>query len=197
MQPMKPFLMTLMVLTYASPGMAQEQGGRGGRGGVLGLLAIAEVQSELAMTDSQKESFRAIRGEERRQRNEEIAKKADEAVKTVLDEKQQQRLAELRLQRDGGSSLARADVAEKLMLDQAQKDQIKKIQADNPAPPRPDRNASQADRDSFRTAAREQREKLNTALLAVLTPAQKEAFEKMQGAKFAFPPPGRRNQQTR
>lgn len=137
--------------------------------------------------------------EERQKQSEELAKKADEAVKTVLDEKQQHRLSELRIQRDGASSLARAEIAEKLALDQAQKEQIAKIEADNAQTERPNfQSANQEERDKFIAAARERREKMNTALLAVLTPEQKEAFEKMQGAKFTFPQrQGRRPGQLR
>ena len=117
----------------------------------------------------------------------------------MLDEKQQHRLSELRIQRDGASSLARAEIAEKLALDQAQKEQIAKIEADNAPTERPNfQSANQEERDKFIAAARERREKMNTALLAVLTPEQKEAFKKMQGARFTFPQrQGRRPGQLR
>ena len=167
-------------------------------------MAIAEVQKELNITDAQKEKLQALRGERGNQQNlsredrqklfEELAKKADETIKSVLDEKQQQRFAELRIQRDGAGSLARAEIAEKLGLDQAQKDQVKKIRADNAPTNRPNfQNATAEELQKFATEARERREKINTALLAVLTSAQKESFEKLQGAKFTFPQPqGRR-----
>ncbi len=117
-----------------------------------------------------------------------MAKKADETVKTVLDEKQQKRLGELEIQRQGAAAINRPEVAKKLDLDQAQKDQLKKIQADNAPTTRFDfQNASQEERQKFFTEARERRDKVNTALLAVLKPAQKETFEKMQGEKFTFP----------
>jgi Spy/CpxP family protein refolding chaperone len=195
----------LVVAGCASMALAQGRGGGGfGRGGAAGLLAMAEVQKELSITDAQKEKLQALRGErgdlqnlsqeERQQRFADLAKKADETIKSVLDEKQLHRLAELRIQREGASSLARAEIAEKLGLDQAQKDQVKKIQADNMPTTRPDfQNATQEERQKFMAEARERREKLNTALLAVLTPAQKESFEKLQGTKFTFPQPqGRR-----
>jgi hypothetical protein len=194
---MKQFLIALMVMGFASAALAQGPGGRGS-GGVMGLVSMTEVQKELSMTEAQIEKFTALRGErggqqdlsreERQKRSDELAKKADEVVKTVLDEKQQQRLAELRIQRDGAASLARAEVAEKLALEAAQKEQIAKIEADSRPTERFDfQNASQEEREKYMTAARERREKANAALLAVLKPEQKEAFEKMQGTKFTFP----------
>lgn len=84
--------------------------------------------------------------------------------------------------------MARAEVAEKLAFDAAQKEQIAKIAADSRPTERLDfQNATREEREKFMTAARERREKTNTALLAVLKPEQKEAFEKMHRAKFTFP----------
>lgn len=202
---MKKFLVVSVVLAVAgiaASAQAQGPGGRGG-GGVMGLLSMTEVQTELKLSDEQKEKFQSLRGErgtqenlsreERQKQREELARKADEMVKTVLDEKQQQRLGELRLQSDGPGSLARAEVAEKLELDQAQKDQIAKIRSENTPTDRTSfRNATPEEREKLMTAARERREKTNTALLEVLTAAQKESFEKMQGTKFTFPQPQRR-----
>ena len=109
---MKQFLIALMVMGCASAALAQGPGGRGG--GVMGLVSMTEVQKELSMTEAQIEKFTALRGErgsqqdlsreERQKRSDELAKKADEVVKTVLDEKQQQRLSELRIQRAGATS---------------------------------------------------------------------------------------------
>ena len=115
---MKQFLVVLMVIGFASAALAQGPSGRG-TGGIMGLVSIAEVQKELSMTEVQVEKFTALRGdrssqqnlsrEERLKPSEELAKKAGEAVKKVLDEKQQHRLSELRIQRDGASSHSRND----------------------------------------------------------------------------------------
>lgn len=192
-------LAVLAVVACASTVLAQERGGGFRRGGAMGLLSSTEVQTELKITDYQKtklDSLRAERGsreglsrDERRARDEEFAKKADEALKTILDEQQQQRLAELRLQRAGARALTSSVVAEKLALDQAQKDQLAKLEADAAAVDRPDfRNASQEEREKYFTESRQRREKMESAMLAVLTDAQKETFVAMQGAKFTFPP---------
>lgn len=191
------FLATTVIalMGCASTALAQRTGG----GGAASLLSIAEVQKELNITDAQKEKLQDLRGkigdvqnlsrEERQKKFEELAKKTGETIKTVLDERQQKRLAELRIQHDGAGSLARAEVAEQVGLEQAQKDQIKKIQTENTPTNRPNfQNATQEERQKFLTESRDRREKTHAAILGVLTPAQKEAFEKMQGAKFTFPP---------
>lgn len=200
---MKKFHVTVAVLIVVGcASLAQAQrpgGGRFGGGGAAGLLLIPEVQAELNVTEAQKEKLQALRGprgdqqnlsrEERRKQFEELAKKADETIKNVLDEKQQQRLAELRIQREGAGSLARTEVAEKLGLDQAQKDQLAKIQTDSrTSTNRPDfQNATQEERAKLMAEARERREKTDATMLAVLKPEQKKSFEKMHGTKFTFP----------
>jgi Spy/CpxP family protein refolding chaperone len=204
-----PVLVALVAVAgLTSTAFAQRQGGRGfSGGGALGVLSIEEVQKELNITDEQKEKLAALRPErgnnaqnlsreERAKRFEELAKKADETIKTVLDEKQQSRLEELRIQREGTSSLERAEVVAKLGLDDAQKEKLKKIQAEsNSAGGFDFQNATQEERQKYQAEARERREKRDTELLAVLTADQKAAFEKMKGEKFEFPQRGRtRNQ---
>ncbi len=210
---MKWFCVTMaaavVLSSFSSTALAQRQrGGRGfgfGRGGDAALLQMEAVQKELDLTSEQKEklvalrpdrgSFQNLSQEERQKRIEELAKKTAETVKSVLTEQQQKRLAELRLQREGASAITRPEVAKKLSLDDAQKEKIKKIDADNQPAERLDfQNATQEERQKYFAEARERREKTETALLAVLTPAQKENFEKMKGDKFEFPQRGRRNQ---
>jgi hypothetical protein len=210
---MKRFLVLATVVAcvgFTSSAFAQQRGRGGfgfGSGGVAGLLAIEEVRSELKVTPEQAEKLQALRGsredrealqnlsrEERQKRYAEMAKKAEDTVKTVLDETQQKRLEELRIQRDGAESLTRAEVAEKLGLEQAQKDKIKQIaEAGDSNRDFDFQNATQEERQKFFTEARERREKRNTDLLAVLTDAQKQSFEKMHGAKFTFPERRRNN----
>jgi hypothetical protein len=112
----------------------------------------------------------------------------------VLDETQQKRLEELRLQRDGAESLTRAEVVAKLNLDQAQKDKIKQIVARDASAARFDfQNATPEERQKYVAEARERQEKRRAELLAVLTPAQKATFATMQGEKFTFPERRRNN----
>ena len=202
------FVAIVALVGLSTTAWAQQQRGRGdfGQGGPAGLVAIPAVQEELNLTADQKQKLEAARGdrsslrdlsrEERQKKIQEMAKKAEETIKTVLDEKQQKRLEELHIQSEGGSALVRAEVAEKLGLEQAQKDKIKQIQQQNASTDRASlRNATQEERRKAFAEARERREKMNADLLAVLTPAQKESFEKMQGEKFEFPRRGRRQNQ--
>ncbi len=137
---------------------------------------------------------RQKRFDEMRKKGEEMAKKSEEMVNMILEPKQVERLGQLRLQQENVVAFNRDDIAKKLGLTQEQRDKIKKIQEDG----RPQgagggfqnfQNMSDEERREFFTKMREQREKVNTDLLAVLTADQKTNWEKMQGKKFEFPQP--------
>lgn len=176
-------------------------------GGGLGLIAgLAEVRAELKITELQHEKLQALRGElrgsvggvgdpvEGRKRMEEMNKKADETIKQILDEKQQQRLWELIIQKEGARTFTWPNVAEKLGLDQAQKDQINKIRTDNAKKQVILSGLSPEERKKAQDEANSHREKVKAELLTVLTADQKEAFQKMQGTKFAFPEARRKSE---
>jgi hypothetical protein len=104
------------------------------------------------------------------------------------------------LQSEGVQAFGRADVAEQLGLSQAQREQIAKIQQDvlqwrpDPAGLRNPQELCQGEWRECVAQMREEgeqfRQKVEQAkddALAVLNPAQKEQWEKMQGKKFAFP----------
>ena len=87
-------------------------------------------------------------------------------------------------------AFARPDVIEKLGLTQEQKDKLRKLTEDA----RPEqgsladlKNATKEDRRAALTKMREKSEKAKADALAVLTPEQKETWEKMQGKKLEFP----------
>lgn len=170
------------------------------------LLTIPTVQDELNLTAEQKEKLQTLR-EQRdhrvvnlstlsREEQQQKLRELDKPFKAVLDEKQQNRLEELHIQNDGAFALARPEVTEQLGLDQAQKENIKKIldetsteQSDYPL--RSDTELLE----KFFAEARERAKKAKEEILDVLTSAQKETFEKMQGAKFNFyQPRSSRNQ---
>ncbi len=214
-------LTAALVLASGLSVMAQPPGGRGGGrgpgfGGGFGgnsfLIGMEAVQKELAVTDAQKEkitkmqeearaafqgggNFRDMSDEERaklRTQMEERAKKTEETIKSMLDEKQYARLNELSLQQAGVMALSRPDVAEKLKLADDQKTKIRELAEAN----RPgagggrggfNPNATQEERQKAMEEARARREKFNTDVLAVLTADQKKSFEDMQGKKFEFP----------
>ena len=189
----------------------------GGFGGTSRLLGVAEVQSELGMSDEQKgliqdmladlrqqqgggfqgfqnltEEERQKRFEEGRKKWEETARKTDEMTKMILEPKQYERLQQLQLQSEGPMALARPDMADKLGLSQEQRDKVREIMESA----RPDRSSfanwqdmSDAEREQARTKMRERFEKTRSDLTAVLIAAQKETWSKMQGKKFDFPQP--------
>ena len=186
--------------------------------GGAALLGIPEVQKELVISDEQKgliedmqadlrqqmfsganfnrEEFEKLSEDERRKRmeefrkkGEEISKKATEMIAMILEAKQVERLAQLRLQSEGVAALARADVAQKVGLSDEQRQKIEKTQKDLEDLWRSMRNASQEERQQAFSNMREQREKANGDILAMLSPAQKDSWDKIQGKKFEFPQP--------
>jgi len=152
------------------------------------------------LTDEQ----RRARFEEMRKQAEERAKQADEGLKAALEESQFARLNQLRIQREGAlGALNRAEVAAELKLTPEQKEKVAKIQEENrpqfgggrgpggPGGQRPPQgqDGQRPDFQAIMAEARARREKAEADALAVLTPDQKAAFEKMQGPKFEFPAP--------
>jgi Spy/CpxP family protein refolding chaperone len=216
-------------LALAQPEGGGRRGGPGRMGGGLaGLMAMKEVQAELKLTDEDVKKIRAkldelrpARGEggggnfrdfqnlseeerekrmeEGRQRMEEIGKKVEAALKANLTEDQLKRLKELRLQREDVASLDRAEVADDLKLSAEQKEKIKKLVADNRPRFGGPRGGNAGGGPPSREERQQRREKFRTDVMAVLTPEQKDAWAKLQGAKFEFPEPergqggGRRN----
>lgn len=197
------------------PGGGRGRGFGGGfGGGPMGLLMMPEVRTELNVTEEQQQKLRtAMEGlrpeggggprggfgnlseEERaemRKRMEEMQKKADEAMKSVLSEEQITRLRQLEIQRQGAQALGRPDVAEKLGLTDEQKTKMREIQEGA----RPDfaafgnlREASQEEREKVMSEMRAKREKADADMMALLDAEQKAIWESMVGEKFEFPAP--------
>jgi Spy/CpxP family protein refolding chaperone len=211
---MKRFHLAVAVVVLmgaSSSGFAQYESL--GRGRLAGLLSDAAVQKEVKLTEEQKQQIKSFgddrnrdlrRGlsnpnlEERQKAIDELDRRKDEYVESVLDEEQNKRLDEISLQRDGGMSLTREEVAEKLDLSDVQKDKIKKIHEEyTSANIRRANERARRQRYGFSqkgfAEGFEFYRKTNADLLAVLTPAQSEAFEKMKGEKFEYsqesPPP--------
>jgi len=160
---------------------------------------VEKTQQELMASRSTSANFRDLskedqqkKMEEFRVKGEELNKKAVEQLGKILDAKQLERYQQLRLQREGVAALGRPEVAQKLELSQEQKDKVKKIQDDA----RRDSGfggggtggrLSDEERREFLAKREERVKKVNTDLLAVLTSAQKESWDKMLGTKFEFP----------
>jgi DNA-binding TFAR19-related protein (PDSD5 family) len=138
---------------------------------------------------------RQKRMEEGRKKGEEIQKKADDMVSMILEPNQLDRLQQLRLQREGVGAFSREEIAKKLALSDEQRDKIRKIGEEAFTPPAGGggfqnfQNLSEDERREARNRMRERMEKMNSDILAVLTPDQKATWEKMQGKQFDFPAP--------
>lgn len=191
-------------------------GGPGG-GGSLFLLQGDDVQKELKITDDQKkkltelsetsrkemsssfgsfnrEEFQKLSEDEQRKRRDEMRKKFEESSKKtqtevakVLDAKQNERLSQLQLQREGINAIAREEVAGKLGLSGDQREEIEKIiQAGRPTGGPGGFGGSSEERRAAFEKMQKAREKAEKDLLAVLSPEQKSKWDAMLGAKFEF-----------
>jgi Spy/CpxP family protein refolding chaperone len=174
--------------------------------GFQGFREMSEADREKAMKDI-------------RTKGEALGKKGEEMTSMILEPAQLERLGQLRLQSEGTGALLRADLAEKLKLTQEQKDKIAKLNEEaqprfnfggggaggaggaggtgGAGGGIPNfREMTEEQRAEFRERMRvegekmrERVEKARADMIAVLSPEQKETFEKMQGKKFEFPQP--------
>ncbi len=172
---------------------------RGGGGGAGGIFQNEKVQKALDLTDEQKDSIkkvvddmrsgaaslRDLPQEERRAKMQERTKELFDKVSGILNDKQKERLKEIRVQVAGVAGLLDTETAEALKLTDDQKTKIK----DAIDARRKDmRDAFQAGAGGNRDEAREKITKLlkdsEGKVLEALTPEQKEKFEKLQGEKL-------------
>lgn len=144
--------------------------------------------------------------EQREQRRLETEKQ----IKGILNAKQFERYSQVTLQMQGPGALARKDVAAKVGLSAKQVDQIQKVQQ---AQMEALRNAFQngggqgsqggaqsgrggaqggGSTDQMRQQFTKMREQTNSKILAVLSPAQKQKWQSLQGAPFKMPQSGGR-----
>jgi hypothetical protein len=126
------------------------------------------------------------------------------ALQKLLDEKQNARIGQLQLQREGITALARPEVAAKLGLNDEQREKLTELAAEyrrvppfgpafdrggpGTAPADPPAAAPRGRRvPGAPSRVRETRERLSTEMLAVLTAEQKTKWEALQGPRFEFP----------
>ena len=176
------------------------------------LLAMPEVQKELAITEEQRtqvdelsaamqdemrlafgnifQEIQSLSDEERQKRLNDAQKKTDEAIQKandrlgkILDAKQLDRLAQLRLQREGASAFGRPDVAKQLGFTDEQHEKLRAIQESS----RPQFGGGFGPPDFARIE--EQRQKAQADAFAVLTDRQKAKWAEMTGKEFKFPEP--------
>jgi Spy/CpxP family protein refolding chaperone len=176
-------------------------------GGVFGLLSLAEVQKELRLTPEQFDRLAPLHKEMLRgapktpkeymsltpEESKVLAQKRDKAIAYVREElpkilqpDQFERLKQIRLQVEGIGAFFDPGVRDALgmteeqrtTLDAVRKETLRELdQHFNSMTPGTPRSEFMAKREQIR-------EKGKRATLAVLTPQQKESFEKMQGRKM-------------
>jgi hypothetical protein len=213
-----------VALAQGGPGGRRFGGGFGGPGGFGGgmmLLRMPEVQTELKLDPAQKDllgqlgqemqtkmqaMFQESQGlsqEERMRKFGEVMAANQKQVNEILDPKQQARLKQLEIQQGGLRSLGRPDVQASLKLSQDQKNRIgEAMQGEREAMGaifqgfQPGQPPSPEQREANMKKMQEVRSGTDAKLNTILSPAQKQQFEAMQGAKFTFPafggPGGRR-----
>jgi hypothetical protein len=188
-------------------------GGPGGFGGGMMLLRMPEVQTELKLDPAQKDLLgqlgqemqgkmqamfqesQSLSQEERMRKFGELMAANQKQVNEILDPKQQARLKQLEIQQGGLRSLGRPDVQTSLKLSQDQKNRIgEALQGEGEAMRavfqgfQPGQQPSPEQREANMKKMQEVRSATDTKLNTILSPAQKQQFEAMQGAKFTFPP---------
>ena len=147
----------------------------------------------------QREAIRDLSTEERRTKMKEVrgkieagAKETREKIEAILTPKQKDRLKEIRLQVAGFRAFANAEVAKALNLTEEQREKVRKLGGKVADLTKGLRDLSPRER---RAKMAELGEKLKTAReeslaegMKVLTPEQREKFEKMQGKKLELKP---------
>jgi Spy/CpxP family protein refolding chaperone len=121
---------------------------------------------------------------EMRKKMQPITKEFDEQAVKILDADQVARAKQLQLQREGGSALAREEVAKKLELTDDQTSKVKKLQESLAKPPQFDPNG---DMQAQFQKMRENVTKTQKDMLAVLTDEQTTKWKEMCGKPFTFP----------
>ena len=182
----------------------------GGPGGnLLGLLRNQDVQNDLQLTTDQKDKLRdAAQGmgnmrermqglqdlsqEQRQAKMQEIMKemqeKTEKQLAEILQPAQLQRLKEIRLQVMGAAALALPEVAKALDITAEQTEKLKAIQQQLQEKRREAMQGaadlSQEEREKMRETMQQMAKDATAKALEVLTPQQKEAFEKLKGKKI-------------
>jgi Spy/CpxP family protein refolding chaperone len=185
------------VLMMSMVAYGQRQGGPGGgRGMGSGMLLRQEiVQKELNITADQlaklkdvlearpggggQQNPRDMTDEERQKMREEMGKRMAEQEKKiadVLDDKQEARLKQLRLQVGGAMAIMSEDVSKELKITEEQTGKMRAAMQEM-------RDARQGGGGGPEGFA-EMREKMNAKVMEILTDAQKAQYKEMLGPAF-------------
>ena len=118
------------------------------------------------------------------------AKEVKQQVDGILDKTQIERLKELSLQSRGAQALEDDEMVAALEITDEQKKQLADIREDGMQAVQETfqkLRGGGGDQGDIRKKITEMRNQLSDKALTVLTPEQREQFEKMKGAKFDFP----------
>ncbi|MGD9720769.1 MAG: hypothetical protein AB7O59_13850 [Pirellulales bacterium] len=177
------------------------------------MMNTAEVQKELTLSPDQTKSITDIAKQMQaeameimsglqdltpEERQEELpkvmemivdkAKDLQTKVDGILDDKQTGRVKELSLQRRGVEALSDDEVIAALKLTDEQKKNLSDLRDEAGAKQQElFQSFSGANRDEIREKMMALRKEMGDKALAVLTTEQRDAFDKMKGAKFEFP----------
>jgi hypothetical protein len=198
-----------LVALLAGPAFAQG-GGRGfgmmGGGGVAMLIGNESVQKELKLDDAQvskakevaekigekmrtaREETKDLDQEERKTKMTELNKEINESTLKVVGEflkpEQVKRLKEISCQTRGMQAFADPEIAKKLNITDAQKDEIKTISDDANASIRELFPELQNDREGTMKKITEQRKEALGKIVAKLNDEQQKTWKEMIGAPF-------------
>jgi len=195
-------VMLMTFVTYAQERQRQRQPGRMGMmgfGANTGRLLRAEsVQKELNITDEQmtkinealeagrpgagqRPNFQDMTDEERTKFREEMEKRSaeqDKKINEILNEQQQKRLKQIRVQLMGAFAFSDEQVGKDLAITDEQRDKIREAFGEI-------RDAMQDVPQGERAArGREMTEKMNAKVMEILTDEQKAKYKEMVGEPF-------------
>ena len=199
------------LVVVASP-TAHAQGGRGGGFGFGGMggdptfiLSMEPIQKELTLNDQQKSKIEGMAADNRDamqdifqmspdERNKKLQERATanrKKIAELLEKPQGERLEEIMLQiamQNGGAQLAglltRPEIAEKVELTADQKKKLEDLVSENQKKTTEIFENAQGDFQGMREKMTKLREDMKDKPSEVLTAAQKEKIEKMEGKKF-------------
>ena len=180
------------------------------------MLRAEAVQKELGFSDEQKKSVAAIANqlqaeameiisglqdlspEEQKEHMPELMKmvgekgqEMQEKVDKILEAKQAARMKELSLQSRGAAALEDEEIISTLKIKDDQKEKLVAIREEGGKKMEEAMQSLRGgggDAGEMRQKIMAMRKELGEKALAVLTPEQREQFDKMKGAKFDFPP---------
>jgi Spy/CpxP family protein refolding chaperone len=199
---------TQMTVAQNEEGRRGRGGPPGGPGGpvpMTRLAAVDTVQDALKLSDEQKEKIKAINDETRdamrkefesggrpdREKMRKVMNEASDKLSKVLDENQQKRLMGIFVQVAGAGAVMDRAVAKELNITDEQRDKLREAMGgmregrgeDRGPAKREGKGKGEGKGDRGEGSSRERREKMEKAVMAVLTSEQQKKLEELKGEK--------------